>query len=251
MGVEWRRGLVRFPSAPGVGQGDLVLEPFTFGVVREYTARGGAGAIYMGLVKDRQPRIRTSLLEQTDVQGMRFNFMSGRAPRSLSLSNRPFINPKADAIPLVDLRPLGAPLGVYACRIRALVVNGRAVELERPSVAIIDTGTTGKCFTSLWGRCSIPSVVPSIRISCAYSLAFARQKQASPSATHYTIQMSYQCQERRCETSNWIFLQSAAARYRLVRLRAAAQPRRKMSRTARLVALPLPLYQWRRCFHWW
>ena len=37
-----------------------------------------------------------------------------------------------DAIPLVDLRALGAPVSLYACRVARLVVNGAAVALSRP-----------------------------------------------------------------------------------------------------------------------
>jgi hypothetical protein len=176
VGVEWRRGIVRFPSlsaAPGAPSasawqqpassvslspsaaagstqlGDLSFEPVTFGVVRSYKGKGGSGAIYLGLVKDRQPRIRPSLLEQTDVQSLRFDFkgtppfssFSTSSPlpptgpskemidgygRSLTLSRRPLIPPPPPlpspsssrgigivvppVVPLVDLRPLGAPL---------------------------------------------------------------------------------------------------------------------------------------------
>jgi hypothetical protein len=182
VGVEWRRGLVRFPSLPAASGeatgasaataataaaaaaaevaagvvaastqlGDLSFEPVTFGVVRSYKGKGGSGAIYLGLVKDRQPRIRPSLLEQTDVQSLRFDF-KGTPPlsasstssplpstgpskgmidgygRSLTLSRRPLIPPPPPplpspssswgmgrvvppVVPLVDLRPLGAPL---------------------------------------------------------------------------------------------------------------------------------------------
>jgi hypothetical protein len=49
----------------------------------------------------------------------------------------------ADAVPLVDLRPLGAPLAPYAVKVHRLTVNGRAVQLSKPCVAVIDTGTTG------------------------------------------------------------------------------------------------------------
>ena len=143
VGVEWRRGLVRFPSLARPGASDLVFEPLTFGVVRTYTGKGGSGAIYLGLVKDRQPRIRPSLLEQTEIQGLRFDFANSRE-RTLTLSRTPLIRPGADAVPLVDLRPYGAPLATYAARVQRFIVNGREVELTRPCVAVFDTGTTGK-----------------------------------------------------------------------------------------------------------
>ena len=43
---------------------------------------------------------------------------------------------------MVDLRPLGAPVTPYAVAVERLVVNGRPMALERPCVAIIDTGVT-------------------------------------------------------------------------------------------------------------
>lgn len=52
-----------------------------------------------------------------------------------------------DAIPLVDLRALGAPVSLYACRVARLVVNGAAVALSRPCLAVLDTGTTGAVFS--------------------------------------------------------------------------------------------------------
>ena len=58
------------------------------------------------------------------------------------MTSRPLLV-AADAVPLVDLRPLGAPVSPYACEVHRLVVNGQAVPLARPTLAIIDTGTTG------------------------------------------------------------------------------------------------------------
>ena len=164
VGVEWLRGQVRFPSLrAGRGSGDLTFDPITFGVVRTYKAKGGSGAIYMGLVKDRQPRIRPSLLEQTDVQSLRFDFAGSTAAaaaappaaisrgildgygRSLTLSRRPLIprGARDQTVPLVDLRPFGAPLASFAAVVHRLVINGKTVPLKRPAVAVIDTGTTG------------------------------------------------------------------------------------------------------------
>ena len=53
------------------------------------------------------------------------------------------LGPRADAIPLVDLRPLGAPVASYAVRVHKLIANGEEMPLTRPCVAVIDTGTTG------------------------------------------------------------------------------------------------------------
>lgn len=164
VGVQWRRGALRLSgvapkdlvNAPrllrdrraGARAGswttpsrstDLTYEPINFGVVRSYVGRGGGGAIYLGLAKSRQARIRPSFLEQTDIQALRFDFVG----RTLTLARRPLLPASADAIPLVDLRPRGAPVAPYACAVHRLLVNGEPVDLRRPCVAILDTGTTG------------------------------------------------------------------------------------------------------------
>ena len=184
VGVEWRRGTVRFPSLSANDRfmskfsssstGELVYEPLTFGVVRSYTAKGGSTAVYLGLVKNRASRIRSTLLEQTDVSALRFQLGTPTTPppaaasapvvastsfsgpanagssrssavdgRTLTLSSRPLVPKGSDAIPIVDLRPLGAPITPYAAKVHRMIVNGRAVDFSRPCVAVMDTGTTG------------------------------------------------------------------------------------------------------------
>eukprot|EP00965_Chrysotila_dentata_P051266 1699521-Pleurochrysis_carterae.AAC.1 len=61
----------------------------------------------------------------------------------MQLSPSPLIPPRVDALPMYDLRSRGAPIGTYACRVKRLIVNGQIVQLNRPAVAVIDTGTTG------------------------------------------------------------------------------------------------------------
>jgi len=101
IGVEWRRGALSL--------GDFTFTPVNFGVVRSSVGTGGTQAIYLGLVRDRQPRIRPTLLEQTDVVALQFDFPR----RQLTLARRPLLA-RRDAIPLIDLRPLGAPVAQYA-----------------------------------------------------------------------------------------------------------------------------------------
>jgi len=69
---------------------------------------------------------------------MRFNFLK----RTMLLARTPLIDQLADAVPIVDLRPR-APDLKYACRVNRLLVNGREIRLDAPTMAIIDTGTTG------------------------------------------------------------------------------------------------------------
>ena len=119
---------------------DTLFEPINFGVVRNYVGRGGGGAIYLGLVKDRSSkRTRPTFLEQTDIQSLKFDFVG----RTLTLARRPLLRGAADAVPLVDLRPLGAPVASYAVRVERLIANGQELPLTRPTLAVIDTGTTG------------------------------------------------------------------------------------------------------------
>ena len=86
--------------------------------------------------------MRPTFLEQTDICSLCFDFRE----LTLKLSRRPLI--AGDAIPLLDLRELGAPIAQYACVVSRLLVNGVPTALERPCVAVIDTGTTGLVHSS-------------------------------------------------------------------------------------------------------
>ncbi|EOD12406.1 hypothetical protein EMIHUDRAFT_213644 [Emiliania huxleyi CCMP1516] len=134
-GTQWRVGYMSLLGENAA----LVLPETTFGVVRTYTGKGGSGAVFLGLAKRRLPRIRPTFLEQTSVASLQFDFLRG----SLTLSPRPLIPRGTDAIRLLDLRPRGAPISAAVCRIRRLYVNGELLQLDRPAVAVIDTGTTG------------------------------------------------------------------------------------------------------------
>ena len=118
---------------------DLLFEPINFGVVKSVERTGGSSALYLGLARDRNPRanVRPTFLEQTDVEALAFDFPQ----RTLTLARRPLI--KGDGIPLLDLRPLGAPVAQYAAAVHRLLVNGQEIKISRPCVAIIDTGTSG------------------------------------------------------------------------------------------------------------
>ena len=165
MDVVWRRGAVRLSSAVGLRRPwdaalaladrrngarsgpwtepdqsrDLVFEPINFGVVTSVMRTGGSSAMYLGLAKERNPRanVRPTFLEQTEIEAMRFDF----GQRTLTLSRKPLI--RGDGVPLVDLRPLGAPVAQYACAVHKLLVNGKEVAMSRPCVAVLDTGTSG------------------------------------------------------------------------------------------------------------
>jgi len=144
VGVEWRRGKFAFEEGEHTGGERAVaavamVPDAIFGIVRGYVGKGGGGAVFLGLCKRRLPRIRPTLLEQTDYASLRFDFLK----RRLELATQPQIGREADAVRLIDLRLRGAPVFNYACRVASLRVNGQTVVLDRPTVAIIDTGTTG------------------------------------------------------------------------------------------------------------
>ena len=139
VGTQWREGDVVLGSWDARSGPNLAARDVVFGVVRSYVGKGGGGAVFLGLAKRRQPRIRPTLLEQTGVVSLRFAFLR----KQMTLARVPLIPPAADAIRLLDLRRRGAPVEVYGCTVQRLVVNGNALELDRPCIAVIDTGTTG------------------------------------------------------------------------------------------------------------
>ena len=178
VGVEWRRGRLDF--------GDFSFSPINFGVVTSSVRKGGTSAIYLGLVRDRVPRVRPTLLEQTDIESFQFDFPR----RRLTLARRPLLRQR-DAIPLVDLRPLGAPVAQYACRVERLLVNGAEVPLSRPAVAVLDTGTTGLVLSdSLYESDELPLPGAAMRYvsarrarSCLPALVFRLSSPSPPAGT--------------------------------------------------------------------
>ena len=64
----------------------------------------------------------------------------------MNRSSHPALRPRLPLVALLS-RCLPAPaacaVSSYAFRVQSLVVNGEPVPLERPCVAIVDTGTTG------------------------------------------------------------------------------------------------------------
>ena len=141
--VEWRRGSFIFEQIKVDDELRLTaaFPDAVFGVVRGYVGKGGGGAIFLGLCKQRLPRIRPSLLEQTDIASMRFDFYG----RRLELSRSSLIPSSSDAVRLIDLRPRGAPVANFAARCSSLVINNQKIQLPfgKKIVVVVDTGTTG------------------------------------------------------------------------------------------------------------
>eukprot|EP00472_Partenskyella_glossopodia_P010356 CAMPEP_0197516380 /NCGR_PEP_ID=MMETSP1318-20131121/1277_1 /TAXON_ID=552666 /ORGANISM="Partenskyella glossopodia, Strain RCC365" /LENGTH=382 /DNA_ID=CAMNT_0043065097 /DNA_START=152 /DNA_END=1300 /DNA_ORIENTATION=- len=129
--VEWKQGLLNF--------GGSSFRDLVFGVFKQVEGKGGEGAALIGLVKDARQGIRPTLLQQTNIKSLRFDFPGQR----FSISNRPLVPRSADAVPIVDTRKMGAPVRHYVVRVGNLNVNGRTVSSSKPIYAMIDSGTTG------------------------------------------------------------------------------------------------------------
>ena len=110
---------------------------------------------------------------------MQFDFVG----RTLTLARNTLIPAASDAIPLVDLRPLGAPVASYAVRVDKLRANGEELPLRRPVVAVIDTGTTGLVLSdSLYDSDEFP--LPVARQSWIERAAFCAKRVGSNALLH-------------------------------------------------------------------
>ncbi|KAG5175269.1 hypothetical protein JKP88DRAFT_172544 [Tribonema minus] len=157
--VSWKKGMLELGFLRSdVDDEGFIFNKFIFGVLSdELVSR--PGGVFLGLVKYNTKGIRPTFLGQTDVAALRFDFPR----RVLSLSRAPLI-PRAcaDAVPLVDLRPLGDPVQHYAARAAAVTTKQRALHPPPPPPAhgaaaakdvyvIFDTGTTGLAVSrALW-----------------------------------------------------------------------------------------------------
>jgi len=83
--------------------------------------------------------VRPSLLGQTRYRSFRLDLSGGL----LSLSMSSLLTAGRPAIPIADMRRLGAPSQQYVARVRRLHINGRPVLTDRPVYAMLDSGSTG------------------------------------------------------------------------------------------------------------
>lgn len=116
---------------------------------------------------------------------LRFDFLR----RTLEVAPTALVPAGADAVRTIDLRPRGAPVATYAARVERLVVNGAEVTLDRPAVAIIDTGTTGASVSDgLWDSGLLPPVWRDARLElrtergalCALEASVRRRRKPAP-----------------------------------------------------------------------
>lgn len=133
--VSWKRG--------SLALGNLNFGSVTYGAMLEVESYGGnGGGAFLGLVRDKSPRIRPTLLGQTSVRTVTVDLRSPGQERLLLSGGAPAAG-TSPAVRLVDLRRNGAPIRYYAMEATALRVAGQPVDLPTPLVAVLDTGTTG------------------------------------------------------------------------------------------------------------
>lgn len=173
--IQWRRGVnISFPESP---QSSQMFSDLSFGVQGATKGAGGTGSgVLFGLVRERATDVRPSFLEQTPFVSLCFDL---RQPslETLTFSPTPLIGPDEDAIKLIDLRRLGAPVSFYAALATSVRVGGfeliaevsgsgtdGAEPLYRPRrvLCIFDTGTTGVSITrgmynNYWGTAKVVS----------------------------------------------------------------------------------------------
>jgi len=113
----------------GEGDASYRVSDVVFGASEGVGAKGGtAPAPMFGLVREVAEGIRPSFLSQTDFDGFTVDFDGSRL--RLGAPNPPDAQQReGTTIPLVDLRPLGAPAFEYASRVDRLVVNGYDVTM--------------------------------------------------------------------------------------------------------------------------
>uniref|UniRef100_A0A7S1NV54 Peptidase A1 domain-containing protein n=1 Tax=Eutreptiella gymnastica TaxID=73025 RepID=A0A7S1NV54_9EUGL len=143
--VEWMEGAVtldawRFQEGVGWLTSPVAFSKVVYGAFQTYVDKGGAAQVLFGMVRNRQPDIRTTFMGQTNLRSFTLDFRR----KLLILSPRSLVATPRNAVPLVDLRTFWkAPVQQYVCRLDGMVVNGQAVRAPGPIFAIIDTGSTG------------------------------------------------------------------------------------------------------------
>ena len=143
----------RVAADDGSGSGSFrprrrfVFPEVLLGVTSDVTTRGSAAAggtgnaPFVGLVKERQARIRPTFLGQTDVVSFALDFDRDE----LTLSRRGLIprDLRAGTLAMTDLRPLGSPVFHYAVLAEELWINGGRHRTAKPVYVVFDSGTTG------------------------------------------------------------------------------------------------------------
>jgi hypothetical protein len=155
--TDWLSGEV---VLNGVEGDHLHIPSMTYGASAGYREREGsapgASAPMFGLVRDVAEGIRPSFLSQIpDVSAFTIDFESSMLTLMLRGSSNQTPNERegASVLPLVDLRPFGAPAYEYACKVERLVVNGYDVNVGKPIYCVFDSGTTGMLVSrQLWEK---------------------------------------------------------------------------------------------------
>ena len=162
--TDWLLGDVAFDTAAVDGPPAWTVPQVVFAASSSVVAASGTGGAspLFGLIRDRVEDIRPTLLEQTgvdafaitlsespsrDTEGANLRLFRGETTLRTHYQNNESMLRRTYALPLHDLRPLGAPVRHHAFEVHRLTVNGRAVNVDMPGrrkiFAVVDTGTTG------------------------------------------------------------------------------------------------------------
>ena len=130
--------------------GQRVFPGRTFGVLGETQSFGGnAGGPNFGLIKfatAEDTEIRPTFLSQTPYEALVFDFTNMSNPLLELTDGLPQQSERQNTSEafLTDLRPYGTGVQYYAVAVEKLFVDGVDIlDARKPTVAILDTGTTG------------------------------------------------------------------------------------------------------------
>ena len=140
--MTWLNGILELAPLPSSN--------IDFGVADKEISKVSGGGALLGIIKYSNPAstkimLRPTVLDQISISSSPIaSFKMDTPAGELVLSTKPLISPAADALKLVDLRPLGDTVDHYACRVTKLRLDGFDVLsgdlVTKQVVAVFDTG---------------------------------------------------------------------------------------------------------------
>jgi hypothetical protein len=140
--MTWLNGILELLPLPSSN--------IDFGVADMNISKVSGGGALLGIIKYSNPAstkimMRPTVLDQISISSSPIaSFKMDTPAGELVLSTKPLISAAADALKLVDLRPLGDTVDHYACRVTKLRLDGFDVlsgdMVTKQVVAVLDTG---------------------------------------------------------------------------------------------------------------
>eukprot|EP00977_Amphora_coffeiformis_P019713 scaffold7405_cov204-Amphora_coffeaeformis.AAC.11 len=156
--VEWRRAPFAFVNVTTTQQGGREgqsADDLTFGVLSN-SLLSGSGGVFLGLIRDTDPRIRPSFLGQTNVKSFAIDLSSHQKTLTLSTSHLLRQQQRSDYVPLTTDLSLKYqdPVCHYTAKAESVMVNGSPLVVDgKPIYIIFDTGLTGMAISQdLWNQ---------------------------------------------------------------------------------------------------